>query len=840
MRSKRKTFAALFLSAVMLAAQSLPVFAADRPTVIDEPPQDGRNLAVSSASASKEYPAEQSVFPYNSHYYYEFGFGNTYAIDSYEEQLEWYENIYDDYEGLLLPVEPLWFCTPEDFEENTLLIIEMNGGSGTDRYTDAVLKNDGGNWTLSYGFEGGVTDDIAFHVLTALVPKGEYNGEQITRVPAETGKEEVKEYPAQTARIMGDYYPDMPRTAQAFAADSYEDIPDYALKYVGEVNFEDNVLMLAFKEFGSGSIKIQNPYVRRDEFGDFSVNYTAYYPIVGTMDMATHIIWTEVPKEDYNGGEIAVNETPVYENTVKEYPAQTARIMGAYYPDLPRIAQAFAADSYEDIPDYVLEYVGEVNFEDNVLMMAFKEFGSGSIKIQNPYVRRDEFGDFSVNYTAYYPINGTADMATHIIWAEVPKEDYNGGEIAVNETPVYENTFKEYLTVTGKVVGGTEEYKIPGVRVIDGYDALPNWEIKCNGINTEPFSLKDLIPPETFENNIVVLAVVEFNSGPSEILDPYTRRDQLGNFSIGYDYTKGEALVMETHVIFSVIPKEDYKGGKIAATVFPGTVRYEQDGHTFVYERIEKGGRAVKIVSFERKEESSTDVVIPRKINGLPVLVIGESAFLGHKDLTSVVIPYGVTEIQWSAFQGCTNIERISIPESVIKIDPFAFAECYGLTSAAFFNPDPKDYSPETFGYIPVPIDPKVPIERVPIDLKVPIDLDLISEILPVPTLSLDIYVPEKAVQTYQELFFIQTVIALEEDEIIDWANLIYGDVAGEGEPTLASVVTIAKYLVDSEGTKLTATQKEAAKVTHDGKDINVKDILTLVLFLNGNIDTLD
>ena len=78
---------------------------------------------------------------------------------------------------------------------------------------------------------------------------------------------------------------------------------------------------------------------------------------------------------------------------------------------------------------------------------------------------------------------------------------------------------------------------------------------------------------------------------------------------------------------------------------------------------------------------SAAEVVIPETIKGVPVTVIGNSAFKGCGALTSVRIPDGVTRIGDSAFYECTGLTSISIPNSVTSIGYSAFYGCSSLTS---------------------------------------------------------------------------------------------------------------------------------------------------------------
>lgn len=55
-----------------------------------------------------------------------------------------------------------------------------------------------------------------------------------------------------------------------------------------------------------------------------------------------------------------------------------------------------------------------------------------------------------------------------------------------------------------------------------------------------------------------------------------------------------------------------------------------------------------------------SDIVIPEKINDLPVTAIGNSAFANKKTISSVTIPDSVTTIGTSAFLGCNSMETVA------------------------------------------------------------------------------------------------------------------------------------------------------------------------------------
>ena len=52
-----------------------------------------------------------------------------------------------------------------------------------------------------------------------------------------------------------------------------------------------------------------------------------------------------------------------------------------------------------------------------------------------------------------------------------------------------------------------------------------------------------------------------------------------------------------------------------------------------------------------------------------------------ERDITSIEIPEGTTEIGYGAFSQCASLNSVSIPEGVTKISQYAFLECTSLTS---------------------------------------------------------------------------------------------------------------------------------------------------------------
>jgi hypothetical protein len=59
-------------------------------------------------------------------------------------------------------------------------------------------------------------------------------------------------------------------------------------------------------------------------------------------------------------------------------------------------------------------------------------------------------------------------------------------------------------------------------------------------------------------------------------------------------------------------------------------------------------------------------LTIPGTIEGFPVTTIGDNAFYGYTNLTSVTIPASVTSIGNQAFSGCSGLSSVNLPESFL------------------------------------------------------------------------------------------------------------------------------------------------------------------------------
>ena len=116
---------------------------------------------------------------------------------------------------------------------------------------------------------------------------------------------------------------------------------------------------------------------------------------------------------------------------------------------------------------------------------------------------------------------------------------------------------------------------------------------------------------------------------------------------------------------------------------------YTHQGKTLYYKILAGGTNTLAVTYYSETAASnnhvSGDVVIPSSVEHnnvtYSVTSIGDSAFYGCSDLTSISIPNSVTSIGSSAFRECSGLTSVSIPNSVTSIGNIAFSGCRGLTS---------------------------------------------------------------------------------------------------------------------------------------------------------------
>ena len=72
-------------------------------------------------------------------------------------------------------------------------------------------------------------------------------------------------------------------------------------------------------------------------------------------------------------------------------------------------------------------------------------------------------------------------------------------------------------------------------------------------------------------------------------------------------------------------------------------------------------------------------LVIPSHLGGMSVVAIGDNAFSGREELTTVTIPEGIRRVGDKAFSGCSGLHTVTLPSSLREIGDEAFKECLSL-----------------------------------------------------------------------------------------------------------------------------------------------------------------
>ena len=112
----------------------------------------------------------------------------------------------------------------------------------------------------------------------------------------------------------------------------------------------------------------------------------------------------------------------------------------------------------------------------------------------------------------------------------------------------------------------------------------------------------------------------------------------------------------------------------LAATV-SAEERYTSGDWTYTFSEGE-----LSIISYDG---SDTNVVVPEKLDGLPVRILGwglTPAFSGVKNtMTSITLPEGLTHIERQCFKNCTNLTSVTLPSTVAYISSSAFEGCTKL-----------------------------------------------------------------------------------------------------------------------------------------------------------------
>lgn len=122
--------------------------------------------------------------------------------------------------------------------------------------------------------------------------------------------------------------------------------------------------------------------------------------------------------------------------------------------------------------------------------------------------------------------------------------------------------------------------------------------------------------------------------------------------------------------------------------------------------RFEKNEDGYVLTEFFQHNYFVTEIKIPARYRGRPVVEIGKDAFRNAWRLQKVIVPEGVRRIGEGAFQNCENLLSVSLPSSLEKLYNWAFLLCTELREVEFkSNP--------SFGLYVFGQDIKLPAELI-------------------------------------------------------------------------------------------------------------------------------
>lgn len=74
-----------------------------------------------------------------------------------------------------------------------------------------------------------------------------------------------------------------------------------------------------------------------------------------------------------------------------------------------------------------------------------------------------------------------------------------------------------------------------------------------------------------------------------------------------------------------------------------------------------------------------SEIMIPSKIEGVPVTAISKKAFLSKKMLRKVILPDTITKVEDWAFAYCDSLETVEFPDTAISFGRAVFLDCKAL-----------------------------------------------------------------------------------------------------------------------------------------------------------------
>lgn len=199
--------------------------------------------------------------------------------------------------------------------------------------------------------------------------------------------------------------------------------------------------------------------------------------------------------------------------------------------------------------------------------------------------------------------------------------------------------------------------------------------------NKEAEAIKELekiesLSVETKEDTVVKAKTIERQSAPVKKINNSAAKKERKKLLVGGGILLAVLCLLVVGILSAVLLIKKINTGD--------TDKPDQSGFAGIFDNANEDDFEYEIVNgnvtITEYIGVDTDVVIPDEIDGYTVKALSEKLFYCDSDITSVVLPDGITEIPKFAFYKCTSLSSVSIPDSVVIIGEHSFEGCTSLS----------------------------------------------------------------------------------------------------------------------------------------------------------------
>ena len=311
---------------------------------------------------------------------------------------------------------------------------------------------------------------------------------------------------------------------------------------------------------------------------------------------------------------------------------------------------------------------------------------------QNPEFTYETAGTYTVSLTVSNPGGSTTETKADYIVSVLPDSPVADFSVDVTSGSVPLTVQFTDLT-TNKPVSWAWDFESDGI--IDSHEQNPSWTYDAAGNYTVTLTASNLAASDTVTRvnltSVVNLPpMADFSADPLVTLighsvqftDLSTNSPTFWQWDFNNDGVVDSTMqnpnytytTAGTYTVNFTVSNSAGSGDKVKSDYI--IVRQQASpASNFTYT---SDGSSITITKYVGPDGI---VIIPAKIEGLPVTTIGAGAFSDCSGLTTLSIPDSVTTIGDSAFSDCSGLTTLNIPDNVNSIGNYVFQGCSGLTT---------------------------------------------------------------------------------------------------------------------------------------------------------------